>query len=74
MFWAPSPSADVAGYRIFRQDRGSATRRLLQDGLITVLSFRDGNVQPGKSYEYTIQAVDKHGNESDAVHTELNIP
>lgn len=77
LLWAPSTSADVAGYRLFRQDnkdKGSATLRSLQEGLIAILSFRDGDVQPGKSYEYTLQAVDKHGNESEAVHTELNIP
>jgi hypothetical protein len=72
LLWAPSPSADVAGYRLYRQDKGSPARRRLQDALITGLSFRDSDVDPNISCEYTIQAVDTHGNESTAARTEWN--
>lgn len=73
LLWAPSPSEDVAGYRLFRREKEATTRRLLQREPITSLSFRDGDVLSGKSYEYTVQAVDKYGNESETVRTELEI-
>jgi hypothetical protein len=74
LLWAPSTSGDVAGYRIYRQTKGSPTRQLLQDALIAGLSFRDGKADPKADYIYTIQAVDMHGNESTTVQTELHGP
>lgn len=73
LLWAPSPSGDIAGYRLFRRDKETEIRQLLQRELLSALSFRDADVQPGKSYEYTIQAVDKHGNESEILQTEIEI-
>ncbi len=73
LLWAPSPSGDIAGYRLFRRDKETVTRQSLQQELLTTLSFRDDDAQSGKSYEYTIQAVDKHGNESEIVRTEIEI-
>lgn len=67
LLWAPSSSSDVAGYRITRQEQGATTSQLLQQELITSLSFRDHNIELGKLYEYSIQAIDTSGNESSAV-------
>jgi len=66
LFWTPSPSADVAGYRIFRKD-SMGFRRPLREGLITGISYRDENVEPDGDYIYEIQAVDGHGNASEVV-------
>jgi hypothetical protein len=71
LLWAPSSSSDVAGYRITRQEQGATTPQLLQQELITSLSFRDNNVEMGKRYEYSIQAIDSSGNESSAVRVEV---
>lgn len=73
LLWAPSSSEDVAGYRLFRRDKEATDRHLLQSELITALSFRDDTALSGKSYEYTIHAVDKHGNESQTVQLEMGI-
>ncbi len=73
LLWAPSPSQDVAGYRIYRQERGKGAPILLQEELATTLSFRDSRVESGKQYEYSIQAVDAHGNESTLARTEADI-
>jgi hypothetical protein len=73
LLWAPSPSADAAGYRLHRQEKGASDRQLLQNELITVLSYRDARVEPGTGYEYSLQAVDTHGNESAAVLAEAEI-
>jgi fibronectin type 3 domain-containing protein len=70
LFWAPSPSADVEGYRIFRKEKGSADQRIVQSELIRALSFRDTPVDPAKQYEYEIQAVDVYGNAGPAVSVE----
>jgi fibronectin type 3 domain-containing protein len=68
LLWAPSSSPDVAGYRIYRQDKTSAARVLLQKELITVFNHRD--VQPEGHGSYAIQAIDTHGNESALVEAE----
>jgi hypothetical protein len=70
--WTPSSSADVAGYKLYRRINGTKTPRLLQNELITALSFRDNTIDPNTNYEYIIQAVDTHGNESTPVRTELH--
>jgi hypothetical protein len=67
LLWAPSSSPDVAGYRIYRQDKKAATRHLIQKDLIAVLNYRDSPVESGQQFEYEIRAVDSHGNESAAV-------
>jgi hypothetical protein len=64
LLWAPSPSPDVAGYRIYRREEGTTERQLLTKELIAGLSFRDNDVRSDRRYEYLIKAVDKHGNES----------
>ena len=73
LLWAPSESSDVAGYRIYRLDKKSGSRVPLQKNLITALSIRDRQVESEKQYEYSIQAVDAHGNESAPVRTEVDI-
>ncbi len=71
LYWEPSSSTDVAGYRIYRLEKGTAIRRVVQTELIRELSFRDNQIEPGKEYQYEIQAVDTHGNESASVKTEM---
>ena len=72
--WSLSSSPDVAGYRIYRQEKGSKTRRILHKELITGFSFRDNPKDFDRSWEYIIQAVDRNGNESTEVRTELQKP
>jgi hypothetical protein len=70
LLWTPSPSADVAGYRIYRQEKGSTDRQLVHADLIRSLSFRDTRVARGKKYEYEIVALDIEGNTSQPVKAE----
>jgi hypothetical protein len=67
LLWAPSPSPDVAGYRIYRREEGTTDRQLLTKELIATFSFRDTDVKSDRRYEYLIKAVDTHGNESTEV-------
>jgi fibronectin type 3 domain-containing protein len=61
--WAPNSETDVAGYNVFRRS-GDGEWQKLNPKLATVPSFRDENVQPGTTYQYTVSAVDLRGNES----------
>jgi len=70
LFWTPSPSEDVAGYRIFRKNRAENREgygRPLHEGLITGISYRDESMEPEGDYIYEIQAIDGHGNASETV-------
>jgi len=61
--WAPNMETDLAGYNVFRSlDGGAAVK--LNSQLVPVPSFRDESVFPGKTYRYSVSAVDLRGNES----------
>ena len=74
LIWTESPSSDVAGYRIYRKEKGTAVRRALQQEPAPVLSFRDAEIELGKEYEYEIRTVDTHGNEGPPALAELEKP
>ncbi len=61
--WAPNLEPDLAGYNVFRRSRGGEWEKLNQK-TVQVPSFRDENVQPGTTYEYSVSAIDLRGNES----------
>ena len=61
--WTPNMESDLAGYNIFRSFDGSEPVKLNKQ-LISVPSFRDEDVVAGKTYHYTVSAVDLRGNES----------
>jgi hypothetical protein len=64
--WAISPEPDIAGYNVYRSDsQGTRGARQNQDLLLTP-AFRDISLAPGKRYFYSVTAVDRSGNESDA--------
>lgn len=65
LLWYPNEESDLAGYRIYRNDRPSG----YYDRIATVgrraTRFVDDHVVNGKTYYYAISAVDESGNESD---------
>ena len=61
--WAPNLETDLAGYNVFRRSNGGEWLKLNQKP-VPVPSFRDENVQPGMTYEYSVSAVDLRANES----------
>lgn len=63
LIWAPSTDADLAGYNVFRHEAGAETVRI-NTVLVKTPAFRDMNVASGKSYFYSVSAVDVRGNES----------
>ena len=66
LIWAPVASADLAGYNIYRREANSAKGRptKLNAELVKSPSYRDAEVSSGKTYIYSVSAVDVRGNES----------
>ena len=64
LIWAPDTDADLAGYNVFRHETASSLEKINSE-LVKTPAFRDMNVAPGKTYVYSVSAVDVRGNESD---------
>jgi hypothetical protein len=63
LIWAPVSTSDLAGYNIYRSEsNGNAVE--LNSELVKAPSYRDSNVASGKTYTYSVSAVDVRGNES----------
>jgi hypothetical protein len=63
LIWAPNTDLDLAGYNVYRHEPGTAPVRLNAE-LVKTSAYRDTAVVPGKTYLYSISAVDLRGNES----------
>jgi hypothetical protein len=61
--WAPNQEGDLAGYNVFRWTAGAEPHKL-NTQLTQVSSYRDEAVEPGKTYFYSVSAVDLRNNES----------
>jgi fibronectin type 3 domain-containing protein len=67
LIWAPVTNADLAGYNVFRSEtNGAAVGQMvkLNSDLVKSPSYRDSAVVSGKTYAYSVSAVDVRGNES----------
>jgi hypothetical protein len=62
--WAIAPEHDVTGYNVYRSESASEAGKRQNADLLPTPAFRDMNVAPGKTYYYTVSAVDRAGNES----------
>jgi hypothetical protein len=63
LIWAPVTSADLAGYNVYRSEPDGSAVKLNSD-LVKSPSYRDSAVVSGKTYTYSVSAVDVRGNES----------
>jgi hypothetical protein len=63
LIWAPVPDADLTGYNIYRHEDGEAWVKVNSEAVKTP-AFRDTQVVSGKTYFYSVSAVDVRGNES----------
>jgi hypothetical protein len=63
LIWAPVTNADLAGYNVYRSEVGGAAVKLNSE-LAKSPSYRDGAVASGKTYVYSVSALDVRGNES----------
>jgi fibronectin type 3 domain-containing protein len=63
LVWAPDTDADLAGYNIYRRESSGPQQKMNPD-LAKSPSYRDSDVVSGKTYFYSVSAVDARGNES----------
>jgi hypothetical protein len=63
LIWTLVSDADLEGYNVYRHEAGAAPIKLNSETVNTP-AFRDAQVMPGKTYFYSVSAVDQRGNES----------
>ena len=63
LIWAPVTDADLDGYNVYRHEEGGAAVKVNTEPL-KVPAYRDSRVVAGKTYFYSVSAVDVRGNES----------
>ncbi len=63
LIWAPVTDVDLDGYYIYRHEEGTPPVKLNAQPVKTP-AYRDTSVAAGKSYLYSVSAVDVRGNES----------
>jgi hypothetical protein len=63
LVWAPVSDVDLDGYNVYRHEEGAAPTKLNAEPLKTP-AHRDSTVSSGKTYFYSVSAVDVRGNES----------
>jgi hypothetical protein len=63
LIWAPVTNSDLAGYNVYRSEANASAIKL-NSALVKSPSYRDTAVASGKTYTYTVSAVDVRANES----------
>jgi hypothetical protein len=63
LVWTPVTDPDLAGYNVYRSEAGQQPMKL-NTVLVRTPAFRDANITVGKTYYYSVSAVDERGNES----------
>jgi hypothetical protein len=63
LIWAPVTDSDLAGYNVYRHEGDVAPARVNAE-LVKTSSYRDPAVSAGRTYFYSVTAVDVRGNES----------
>lgn len=64
--WSINLETDLAGYRVYRSEEQDTRGVLLTPDLLLAPAYRDTSVELGHRYWYSVTAVDRAGNESDA--------
>jgi hypothetical protein len=64
--WSINLETDLAGYRVYRSGEQDTRGVLLTPDLLLAPAYRDTSVETGHRYWYSVTAVDRAGNESDA--------
>ena len=64
--WNISVETDLAGYNVYRSEEPGVQGTRLNSELLPTPAFQDAHVLAGRTYFYTVTAVDHTGNESAA--------
>ena len=63
LVWAPVTDVDLGGYNVYRHEEGAVPVKV-NAAPVKTPAYRDASVVSGKSYLYSVSAVDVRGNES----------
>jgi fibronectin type 3 domain-containing protein len=63
LVWAPVSDVDLDGYNVYRHEDGTPAVKVNDQPLKTP-AYRDSSVTSGKTYFYSVSALDVRGNES----------
>ena len=63
LVWAPVSDVDLDGYNVYRHEDGTPAMKVNDQPLKTP-AYRDSSVSSGKTYFYSVSALDVRGNES----------
>ena len=63
LIWAPVTNSDLAGYNVYRSEAGAEPVKLNSEPVKSP-AYRDFAVTSGKTYTYSISAIDVRGNQS----------
>jgi hypothetical protein len=73
--WTASPSANIAGYNVYRGATSGGSYTQLNSSLVTTTSYTDSSVAAGQTYYYVTTAVDTSSNQSAYSNpTQANVP
>ena len=64
--WSINLETDLAGYRVYRSEQQDTRGALITPELLLAPAYRDTSVEFGHRYWYSVTAVDRAGNESEA--------
>lgn len=64
--WSINLETDLAGYRVYRSEQEGTRGQLVTPDLLPTPALRDTSVESGHRYWYSVTAVDRAGNESEA--------
>ena len=64
--WSINLETDLAGYRVYRSEQQDTRGVLITPELLLAPAYRDTSVESGHHYWYSVTAVDRAGNESEA--------
>jgi hypothetical protein len=72
--WTPNTDDELSGYNVYRREQSGQTVKV-NSQLAKIPTYRDRDIQPGKTYSYSVTAVDLRGNESAPCHESIeNVP